>query len=43
MVLIQGQVVAINQGASLVLAARRRDKLEAVVAEIEETYRSKVY
>ena len=32
-----------KEGASLILAARRRDKLEAVAAEIEETYQSKVY
>ena len=32
-----------KEGASLILAARRRDKLEAVAAEIEQDYRSKVY
>ena len=32
-----------KEGASLILAARRRDKLEAVAAEIEETYQSRVY
>ena len=32
-----------QQGASLILAARRRDKLEAVAAEIKQAYQSKVY
>ena len=32
-----------KEGASLILAARRRDKLEAVAAEIEQAYQSKVY
>ena len=31
------------KGASLILAARRREKLEAVAAEIRQTYQSKVY
>lgn len=32
-----------QKGASLILAARRRDKLEAVAAEIDRAYQSKVY
>ena len=32
-----------QKGASLILAARRRDKLEAVAAEIEQAYQNKVY
>ena len=32
-----------KEGASLILAARRRDKLETVAAEIEQAYQSKVY
>ena len=32
-----------QKGASLILAARRREKLEAVAAEIRQTYQSKVY
>ena len=32
-----------KEGASLILAARRRDKLEAVAAEIEQTSESKTY
>ena len=32
-----------KEGASLVLAARRRDKLEAVAAEIKQAYQSKIY
>lgn len=32
-----------KEGSSLILAARRRDKLEAVAAEIEQDYQSKVY
>lgn len=32
-----------KEGASLILAARRRDKLEAVAAEIDRAYQSKVY
>lgn len=32
-----------QKGASLILAARRRDKLEAVAAEIKQAYQSKVY
>ncbi|MEM8830731.1 MAG: SDR family oxidoreductase [Cyanobacteria bacterium P01_G01_bin.19] len=32
-----------QEGASLILAARRRDKLKALATELEETYQSKVY
>jgi 3-hydroxy acid dehydrogenase/malonic semialdehyde reductase len=32
-----------REGTSLILAARRRDKLEAVAAEIEQDYQSQVY
>ena len=32
-----------KEGASLILAARRRDKLEAVAAEIKQAYQSKIY
>ena len=32
-----------KEGASLILAARRQDKLEAVAAEIEQAYQTKVY
>lgn len=32
-----------KEGASLVLAARRRDKLEAVATELKQAYQSKVY
>lgn len=32
-----------REGTSLILAARRRDKLEAIAAEIEQDYQSKVY
>ncbi len=32
-----------KEGASLILAARRKDKLEAVATEIERAYQSKVY
>ena len=32
-----------KEGTSLILAARRRDKLEAVAAEIDRDYQSKVY
>ncbi|MEM7761299.1 MAG: SDR family oxidoreductase [Cyanobacteria bacterium P01_A01_bin.40] len=32
-----------KEGASLILAARRRDKLETVATEIKEVYQSKVY
>ena len=32
-----------KEGASLVLAARRRDKLEAVAAELKQAYQSKIY
>ena len=32
-----------KEGASLILAARRRDKLAKLAAEIESTYQSKVY
>ena len=32
-----------KEGASLILAARRRNKLEAVAAEIKQAYQSKIY
>ena len=32
-----------KEGASLILAARRRDKLEAVATELKQAYRSKIY
>ena len=32
-----------KEGVSLILAARRRDKLEALATEIESAYQSKVY
>ncbi|MGD1922058.1 MAG: SDR family NAD(P)-dependent oxidoreductase, partial [Pleurocapsa sp.] len=32
-----------QEGASLSLAARRRDNLEAVATEIEQAYQSKIY
>ena len=32
-----------KEGASLVLAARRRDKLEAVATELKQAYQSKIY
>ena len=32
-----------KEGASLILAARRKDKLEAVAAELKEAYQSKIY
>ena len=32
-----------KEGASLVLAARRRDKLEAVAAELKQAYQSEIY
>lgn len=32
-----------KEGASLILAARRRDKLEAVATELKQAYQSKVY
>ncbi|MBE9043786.1 SDR family oxidoreductase [Pleurocapsales cyanobacterium LEGE 10410] len=32
-----------QEGASLILAARRRDQLEAVAAEIEQAYQSQIY
>ncbi|MEO1800381.1 MAG: SDR family NAD(P)-dependent oxidoreductase, partial [Cyanobacteria bacterium J06629_2] len=31
-----------KEGASLILAARRRDKLEAVAAEIKQNYQVKI-
>ena len=32
-----------KEGAALILAARRRDKLEAIATEIEQAYQTKVY
>ena len=32
-----------KEGASLILAARRRDKLEQVATEIKQAYQSQIY